>query len=289
MLAQPMFDGGKFIDNYNFEWLRQQGSQQASVPTPRDPRVVSSVKTMRGERFTSDALDVDSYVESLLNELGVTEKGRMDPLEKLGRQLAMAGTTKKRRGFVNAEKLAKNWGIGKEVAQRTIEVTTQLTVRDFSHNEGGRMMKPTSFVLNHRRLGADVYTDTMFGKCKSLEGITCCQIFATDYHYIKAYPMKSKADCHMTLKEFFHDVGIPRVLVPDNAKEMVLGDMRKEANKAQMPVQPIEAYKPNQNLAEDSIRETRRIFERAMVKKNTPMVLWDRCFVWSSDVRRRVA
>ena len=65
--------------------------------------------------------------------------------------------------------------------------------------------------------------------------------------------------------------------------------MRREANKAQMPVRPIEAYKPNQNLTEVSIRETRRIFERAMVKKNTPMVLWDRCFVWSSDVRRKVA
>ena len=53
------------------------------------------------------------------------------------------------------------------------------------------MMKPTSYVLNHRRLGADVYTDTMFGKCKSLDGNNCCQIFATDYHCIKAYPMKS--------------------------------------------------------------------------------------------------
>jgi hypothetical protein len=162
MLAQPMFDGGKFIDNYDFDWLKQ-GSQQASVPTPRDPRIVSSVATMLGERFTTDALDVDSYVESLLNTLGVMEKGRVDPLEKLGRQLAMAGTTKKRCGFVNAEKLAKNWGIGKEVAQRTIEVTTQLAVRDFS--EGGRMMKPTSYVLNHRRLAADVYTDMML--CKS--------------------------------------------------------------------------------------------------------------------------
>ena len=56
-----------------------------------------------------------------------------------------------------------------------------------------------------------------------------------------------------------------------------------------MSVQPIEAYKPNQNLAEDSIRETRQIFTRAMTKKNTPRVIWDRCFVWSSDVRRKVA
>ena len=110
LLVKPLFSGGHFIDEYDMEWL-MHGSIDASVPTPRDPRVMSSVATMLGERFTSDALDVDSYAESMLNELGVMENGRMDPMEKLGRQLAMAGTTKKRRGFVNAEQLAKNWAL----------------------------------------------------------------------------------------------------------------------------------------------------------------------------------
>ena len=50
---------------------------------------------MLGERFTSDALDVDSYAESMLNELGVTERGRIDPMEKLGRQLAAATTPRR--------------------------------------------------------------------------------------------------------------------------------------------------------------------------------------------------
>jgi hypothetical protein len=160
--------------------------------------VVASVSTMLGERFNTDPLDVDSYAESLLNELFVTEKGRMDPLEKLARQLASVNPTKKRRGSVNADRLAKNWGTGKEAVQRTLEVTTQRDVRDFSQSEGHRMMKLISYVLNHRRLHADVYTNMIFGKCKSLDGNTCCQIFALDYHYIMAYPMKSKADCHMT-------------------------------------------------------------------------------------------
>jgi NAD-dependent dihydropyrimidine dehydrogenase PreA subunit len=78
-------------------------------------------------------------------------------------------------------------------------------------------------------------------------------------------------------------------LIPDNAKEMVQGDMRREANKAQMPIHPIEAYKPNENLAKDCIRETKRLFTRAMTSKNTPAVIWDRCFVCSSCVRRKVA
>jgi hypothetical protein len=55
------------------------------------------VATMLGNRFAANALDVDSYAESLLNELGVTEKGRIDLLEKLARELALANTTKKRK------------------------------------------------------------------------------------------------------------------------------------------------------------------------------------------------
>ena len=90
LLAQPLFNGGHFIDEYAMEWLHH-GSIDANVPTPRDPRVVSSLKTMLGERFTSDALDVDSYAESMLNELGVTERERLDPFEKLGGFLGIIG------------------------------------------------------------------------------------------------------------------------------------------------------------------------------------------------------
>jgi hypothetical protein len=68
-----------------------------------------------------------------------------------------------------------------------------------------------------------------------------------------AYPIKSKSDCHMTLKDFFKDVGVPRVVIPDNVKETTMGDMRKEANTAQLPIHHIEACKPNKNTAEDCI------------------------------------
>ena len=69
--------------------------------------------------------------------------------------------------------------------------------------------------------------------------------------------------------------------------------MSKTANafKRSVPANrhPIEAYKPNGNLTKDCIRETRRLFTRAMTSKNTPAVIWDRCFVWSSEVRQKVA
>ena len=103
---------------------------------PREPsRTMASLATLKDAQKHSDALDVDMYAEALLDELGVTE---------LGRRLATGTTVKKRKGFVSPEKLSKNWKIGLEAARRTVEATTQLAVRDFSHTSGGRRLKPSS-------------------------------------------------------------------------------------------------------------------------------------------------
>ena len=48
---------------------------------------------------------MDSFAETLLAELGVTETY----METLAHNLAANTTKKKRKGFVQAEKLAKNW------------------------------------------------------------------------------------------------------------------------------------------------------------------------------------
>ena len=76
-------------------------------------------------------LDVDRYAELLMAEFGVKEhrsdSGMENVLQALAHQLAAATTRKKRAGFVDATKLAKNWKIGVEAAKRTVEATTQLS------------------------------------------------------------------------------------------------------------------------------------------------------------------
>ena len=90
-----------------------------------------------------------------MDELGVTEIGAV------GRKLASATTVRKRPGYVDAQKLAKNWKIGVEAAKKRLQATTHLAVRDhFTHTSGGRMLKPYQWVLKLRRLDCEVYTDT---------------------------------------------------------------------------------------------------------------------------------
>ena len=73
---------------------------------------------------------MNRFAEAWLDELGVSGDSGSEKLEEIGRQLASARVVT-RKGFVDAEKLAKNWKIGHEVAKKTIDATTQLAVRRF--------------------------------------------------------------------------------------------------------------------------------------------------------------
>ena len=70
---------------------------------------------------------MDSFAETLLQD---------DLVGDFGYVLASLTTVKKRKGFVSAEKLAKNWKIGLELARLTVAGSTQRAVRDFTHTSG---------------------------------------------------------------------------------------------------------------------------------------------------------
>jgi hypothetical protein len=163
------------------------------------------------------ALDVDCFAETLLErcepespvEFDVPLNGfTVEQVNKFGRHLAFASTVK-RKSFVGPEQLARNWNIGHELAKRTVEATTQLAVRDFTGTQGGKRLKPSTWVLNFDRVDAEVYTDTFYGKCKSLRGNKYCQTFATEFHFVRAYPMEFKNEAHFALDDWFHENGVP--------------------------------------------------------------------------------
>ena len=149
------------------------------------PRSVSSSSQSLDELLSHrvvGAIEVDRFAEAWLDELGVSGDSGSEKLEEIGRQLASVRVVK-RKGFVDAEKLAKNWKIGHEVAKKTIDATTQLAVRDFTDSEGGKRIRQSAWVLNFRRINCDVYCDTYYVPCKSLRGNKLCQIFATPFHF----------------------------------------------------------------------------------------------------------
>ena len=209
---------------------------QARGQFDKDPRT-ATIKALQQQQDYKGVLDIDQYAQALMNELGVTEAGAMD---HFGSKLASATTKRKRPGFIGPEQLAKNWKIGLEAAKRTVEATTQLAVRDFSTTTGGRRLKPHHWMVDQKRISCPVYHDTIFAKCKSLRGNTCAEVYATAFQYQKVISLPKKADAHYSLDDFFNKVGIPSVLISDNAPELTEGDFRRKAKRAQCPMKQVE-------------------------------------------------
>ena len=214
---------------------------------PREAAATLSLKSLQREQRHHAALEVSKHAAAMMKELEIPdeplphEKVIVSDEEALAERLlgalavhlASGTTVKKRKGFVDAQKLAKNWKIGQKAAERTVEATTQMAVRDFSSTTGARKLKPRHWVLDHKRLGTDVSTDTLFGKCKSLRGNTCAQVYSTPFHWVKSYPMTSKSEAHYTLDDMFNEVGVPRRIVSDGAKEFIQGEFKRKCKRAQ--------------------------------------------------------
>ena len=192
----------------------------------------------------------------------------------------------RRKGTVKPEQLAKRWHISLEVAKRTIENTTQKGVRDFTTMTGTRRLRHLTQQLAYRPINAVCYTDTMFAQIPSLTNkYTCAQIYCTEFDWTIVYPIRTKAEAHLTLDLLHHQFGAFKVMIPDNARELVAGSFRDKLRKAGTIIAPIEAYTPNQNRAESAIRELKRMYRRTMIKSKAPEVLWDHCFELMAQIR----
>jgi hypothetical protein len=247
---------------------------------PHDEMLNQEEETLR--------LEVGSY-----NELQVPNRNR-NIASLISERVFIANVdatkSRRRKGTVKPEELAKRWHISLEVAQRTIDHTTQKGVRDYAHMAGSRRLRHLTQQLAYRPLNAVCYTDTMFAQVPSLTNkYTCAQIYCTDFGWSVAYPMRSKGEAHLTLDLLHNQYGAFRVMIPDNAKELTAGSFRDKLRRAGTMISPIEAYTPNQNKAESAIRELKRLYRRLMQESKAPEVLWDHCFEYVAQIRSHTA
>ena len=77
---------------------------------------------------------------------------------------------------------------------------------------------------------------------------------------------------------------IPRY---DTWQRKTEGAFHDKLRQAGTIIAPIEDYTPNQNRAESSIRELKRMYRRAMISSKAPEVLWDHCFQLTAEICSR--
>ena len=134
-----------------------------------------------------------------------------------------------------------------------------------------------------------MFADTLISGTVSKRGNKYAEIFATDFGWARAYPMKRKGEAHEALSLLFQRTGVPDNLIVDGSKDQVQGDFKKTCSGAGCRLKQTEPYSPWQNAAEGSIRELKRGAGRKMTKSGSPKKLWDHCLELEGLIRSHTA
>jgi hypothetical protein len=110
--------------------------------------------------------------------------------------------------------------------------------------------KTTNITLHYNQLGCRFNSDTFFSGVKLLQQNRCAQLFITEFGYAKITPMRSKSDTGYALKEMIQDVGIPKEIHTDGAKELTMGTWKQVCRHAGIKTTITKKDSPWQNRAE---------------------------------------
>ena len=141
------------------------------------------------------------------------------------------------------------------------------------------------------RICGTIYTDTMNGRYKSLDGNKHAQIFANESFFATAYPMEHKSSAGQALKQFISDFGIPDRLVCDGAAEQVgkRTEFQSTVQKHAIDLHVTKPHRHNQSKVEGIVWEIRKCWFRIMLKKKVPKWLWDYGIKWVCEVMQHTA
>jgi hypothetical protein len=184
--------------------------------------------------------------------------------------------------------LSKRWGIPLDVATATLACSTQTAVRNvFSLSE--RKVRKKAPWLQFPSIKGIFYVDSLFLKVPAIGGFKGGSLYTNGLGYDRFYPWVRKSDHADTHMLFINNVGLPQTLISDNAKEEVRGHTREMCTKYRINVKTTVPHSPWQNLAEASIRETKKTIRRTLRLTGAPFKLWAACAVWATGFRRLTA
>ena len=185
---------------------------------------------------------------------------------------------------VTPQDLSSKWGISIPTAIKTLKKTTQTFLRSAILPLGRRYR--TDRFFSRKTLRGKWSTDTLDGRCKSLEGNRYAQVFANKGYFSKIYPMDRKKQAGQALREFCQEFGIPEHLTFDGSKEQTMKgtEFMKQIRTHGISYQIAEPDLHNQNPVEGSIRELRRKWYRLMIAKRVPREFWDYGMQWVSEI-----
>ena len=122
-----------------------------------------------------------------------------------------------------------------------------------------------------------VFGNTMFAGKESKNGNKCCQVFANNFGWARAHPLKQKGKAHEALLLMFKRDGVPPEMILDGSMEQVKGAFRRILKEVNCHLRMTEPYLPWQQAAEGCICKLKQGVSRKMIKTGAPKCLWDHC------------
>ena len=197
--------------------------------------------------------------------------------------------SKERHSSITPSDLSERWYIGLGQATQMLKVTTQCLMRSAILPLARWYRADRMFI--QPRIRGTIYTDTMNGRYKSLDGNKYAQVFANESFFAAAYPMEHKSSASQALKQYISDFGIPDKLVCDGAAEQVgkWTEFQSTVRKHAIDLHVTEPHRHNQSKVEGVVREIRERWFRIMLKKKVPRQLWDYGVKWVCKVMQHTA
>jgi hypothetical protein len=207
------------VTSHDIEWdprspvfKEQEDAHEANesiLPIESQDRILYSMHVNSPHVDNLDPCDMPSQIYHKLEALSI-----------------MASSTMNRRLKIGADELSKKWAIGKQIANDTVKATTQIFIRSAIHPIE-RRFRTKNATLRYNHLNTVFRSDTMFSNTKSIAGNSMAQVFCTEFGFVKVTPMALKSEAAYALQELIHDVGIPKRMHTDDAKELTLGNWKK--------------------------------------------------------------
>lgn len=238
-------------------------------------------ETWKDRRIHSSQTDFDPLVEISVNEANDIDQRLLasvrvefaSPFTSTCDPHVAAVVRGDTRSELLPEHVAKRWHIGYQTAQRTLQVTTQLGVRNIRH-PAQRRFRTAMPHLRYPRLKGIWYADTLFFSVKSIRNFKCAHLIGNGMGFARFMPLESKADAYLSLSSFIKQHGITENLVVDGDPTMAYKDWKRTVREYRINQTTTEPYSPWQNKAELDVREIKRAIRRFKRRTNSPRQLW---------------
>ena len=254
--------------------VSDQAEQVLESASDRDRSQTSTAECDEGSSDDTDSED-GSWFEETVQKI-VTE-GLAGDLD-LDEVMASAAHARPRTN-VDAQHLSKIWRIDVDTAKRTLDVTSQ-SKRRTANPKLSRNYATGDRMLRYKCIKEFFFMDTFFatGKAgKSTRGHTCCQLFVTDKGFVYVVPMRSRADVLLAVKQFAKEIGAPKALITDPAREQKSQELRKFCNDIGTTLCVLEEGTQWANRAELHIGLIKEAVRKDMKAANCPLPFWDYC------------